>query len=96
MVNLTQIQVLQGGVGVMSKIINAVYEDGVFKPLEKIKIKEHERVSIKIIFHDEWRKQFDRIIKKIHKQTAKFSSEEIEAEITEAIKEVRAAKRGCR
>ncbi len=80
----------------MPKVIDAVYEDGVFKPLEKVKVKEHEKVSIKIISHEEWRKQFDRIIKKIHKQTAKFSPEEIEADIAEAIKEVRAAKRARR
>lgn len=80
----------------MPKVIDAVYENGVFKPLEKVKVKEHEKVSIKIISHDEWRKQFDRIIKKIHKQTAKFPPEEIEADIAEAIKEVRAAKRGRR
>lgn len=80
----------------MSKIIDAVFENGVFKPLEKVKVKEHEKVSIKIISHDEWRKQFARIIKKIHRQTAKFPPEEIEADIAEAIKEVRAAKRGRR
>jgi predicted DNA-binding antitoxin AbrB/MazE fold protein len=80
----------------MPKVIDAVYEDGVFKPLEKVRVKEHEKVSIKIISHEEWRKQFDRIIKKIHKQTAKFSPEEIEADIAEAIKEVRAAKRARR
>ena len=80
----------------MPKVIDAVYEDGVFKPLEKVKVKEHEKVSIKIISHEEWRKQFDRIIKKIHKQTAKFSPEEIEADIAEAIKEVMAAKRARR
>lgn len=79
-----------------TKVIDAVFENGVFKPLEKVKVKEHERVSIKIVSHDEWRKQFDRIIKKIHKQTAKFSSGEIEADIAEAVKEVRAAKRGRR
>ncbi len=80
----------------MSKVIDAVYENGVFRPLKKVQVKGHEKVSIKIISHNEWRKQFDRIIKKIHKQTAKFSPEEIEADITEAIKEVRAAKRGHR
>lgn len=78
----------------MPKVIDAVFEDGVFKPLEKVKVKEHEKVTIKIIPHDEWQKQFSRIIKKIHKKTAKFSPEEIEADITEAIKEVREAKRG--
>lgn len=80
----------------MSKVIEAVFEDGVFKPLNKVKVKEHEKVSIKIISHNEWRKEFDRIIKKIHKQTAKFPPEEIEADIAEAIKEVRAAKRARR
>ncbi len=80
----------------MSKVIDAVFENGVFKPMEKVKVKEHEKVSIKIISHNEWRKQFNRIIKKIHKQTAKFSPEEIEADIAEAIKEVRTAKRARR
>jgi len=88
--------IYQGGAPIVSKVIDAVYENGVFKPMEKVKVKEHEKVSIKIISHDEWRKQFDRIIKKIHKQTAKFAPEEIEADIAEAIKEVRAAKRARR
>jgi predicted DNA-binding antitoxin AbrB/MazE fold protein len=30
----------------MSKMINAVFENGVFKPLEKVDIKEHERFQI--------------------------------------------------
>lgn len=78
----------------MSKVIDAVYENGVFKPLEKVKVKEREKVTIKIISHDEWQKQFNRIIKKIHKKTAKFSPEEIETNIAEAIREAREAKRG--
>ena len=30
----------------MSKVIDVIYEDGVFKPLEKVSLKEHERVHI--------------------------------------------------
>ena len=30
----------------MSKIIEAVYEDGVFKPLQKVELKEGEKVKI--------------------------------------------------
>ncbi len=30
----------------MSKVINAVYEDGVFKPLEQIDMPEHKRLKI--------------------------------------------------
>ncbi len=30
----------------MSHIINAIYENGVFKPLEKVAIKEHEKIKL--------------------------------------------------
>lgn len=78
----------------MSQLINAIYENGVFKPLEKVKVKEHEKVEIKILSRDEWQMRFDRIVKKIHKKTSSFSAEEIETEIAAAVKEVRKAKRG--
>ena len=32
----------------MGKVIEAVYEKGVFKPLEKVDLKEGERVKIKV------------------------------------------------
>lgn len=79
----------------MSQIITAVFENGVFKPLEKVKIKEHEKVEIKILSPDEWQNRFNRIIEKIHKKAFLYSAEEIETDIAETIKEVRAEKRGC-
>ncbi len=78
----------------MTKIISAVFENGVFKPLEEVHVKEHEKVEIKILSHDEWQKRFNRIIEKIHKKASKYPSEEIEADITHAIKEVRAKRHG--
>ena len=30
----------------MSKVIDAIFENGVFKPLEKVEIKEHEKVKV--------------------------------------------------
>jgi predicted DNA-binding antitoxin AbrB/MazE fold protein len=30
----------------MSKVIDAIFENGVFKPLEKVDIKEHEKVKV--------------------------------------------------
>ncbi len=78
----------------MSKVIYAIFENGVFKPLQDAGIKEHERVEIKIISLDEWQTRFNRIIKKIHKKAAQYSPEEIESDITQAIKEVRKEKRG--
>lgn len=77
----------------MSKVIAAVFEDGVFKPLEKVEVKDHERVAIKIVGSDEWQVRFNRIIEKIHKKTSMYSSEEIESDICRTISEVREEKR---
>lgn len=73
----------------MSKTINAVYEDGVFKPLEPVSLNEHERVKLDINLDGHLRKQLRTLTESIYKRTDKYSSEEIEANITEAYKEVR-------
>lgn len=78
----------------MSQLINAIFENGVFKPLQEVKIKEHEKVEIKIILLDKWQDRFNHIIEKIHKKAVQYTSEEIEADIARAIKEVKAKKRG--
>lgn len=80
----------------MPRTIDAIYENGVFKPLQEIDIdiKEHERVEIRILFKDEWQKRFTLLIEKIHRKTVQYSSEEIEADIAQAIKEVREKKSG--
>lgn len=78
----------------MTKVIDAVYEDGVFKPLESIKMKDHEKVIIKVISHKEWESRFETALKKIRKKTSKYSSEEIESDIVQAVSEARIAKRG--
>jgi predicted DNA-binding antitoxin AbrB/MazE fold protein len=76
----------------MSRVIDAVFEDGVFKPLRKVNIKEHEKVTIKVMPLEEWQTRFDRIIRKIHSKAAQYPSEEIEADISQAIREVREGK----
>jgi predicted DNA-binding antitoxin AbrB/MazE fold protein len=78
----------------MAEVINAVFENGVFKPLEKIELKEHEKVTIKILSLDEWQSRFNRVIEKIHKRANQYTYEEIEKDISQAIKEVREEKRG--
>jgi len=78
----------------MSKVINAIFENGVFKPLQHVNVKEHEKVTIKIIPLDAWQNQFNRIIEKIHEKAAQYSPEEIESDIAQTIKEVRKEKRG--
>lgn len=37
----------------MPKTIEAIYEDGVFKPLKKIRLTEHQKVELNIFTKDE-------------------------------------------
>jgi predicted DNA-binding antitoxin AbrB/MazE fold protein len=78
-----------GGEAAMSQVIHAIFEDGVFKPIEKVAVKEHERVEIRVVHIDDWQLRFDRIIKKIQKKSARHDSDEIEADILQAVKEVK-------
>ena len=72
----------------MPKIINAIYENGVFKPLEPVSLKEHEKVKLDINLDERLRNQFKKLTESIYKRTDRYSSEEIEANITEAFREV--------
>ena len=72
----------------MPKTINAIYENGVFKPLEPVLLKEHEKVKLDINLDERLRNQFKKLTESIYKKTDKYSTEEIEANITEAFREV--------
>ncbi len=72
----------------MAKTINAIYENGVFKPLEPISLKEHERVTLDINLDMRLRKQLKKLSERVYGKTDKYSSREIEANITAAFKEV--------
>lgn len=78
----------------MSQVISAIYENGVFKPMQNVEVKEHEKVTIKVVSVHEWQKRFDRITERIHKRTALHSPDEIESDIVQAVKEVRKSTNG--
>lgn len=78
----------------MSKVINAIYEDKVFKPLQRVDLPEHEKVEIVIRTEFEWKNSFEGLLKRIHSRTRKYSSEEMEADITHAREEVQRERRG--
>lgn len=77
----------------MSKVIDAVFEDGVFKPDKKFRMKEHRKVRLQILPEDDWKERFDKALKSIRRKAAQFTQEEIEKDIEQAIKEVRAERR---
>ena len=72
----------------MPKTINAIYEDGVFKPLEPVSLTEHERVRLDINLDERLRGHLKELTERIYRRTDECSSEEIEANITEAYREV--------
>lgn len=78
----------------MSKRIEAIFENGMLKPLQKLSLKEHEKVEIQVFSLQEWQKRFERVIEKIHLETAHFQPEEIESDIAQALKEYRDEKHG--
>jgi len=79
----------------MSQIINAIFENGVFRPSQSVSIKEHEHVTIKIVPLDDWQTRFNEIIGKIHARAAQYTPDEIQADVDDAIKEVRKLRRDC-
>ena len=79
----------------MSQVVEAIFQNGVFKPLHPVDIKESEIVAIKVVSIDEWQMKFRAIIEKIHQKTAQYSAEEIEEDISLALKEVRKENNGA-
>ena len=73
---------------ILPEFIEAIYENGVLKPLKPIDLKEHERVEIIITSKSPWASEFKKLLDIVHERTKKFTSEEIEADITQAYREV--------
>jgi len=51
----------------MTEVINAVFKNSVFRSLEKIEMREYEKVIIKILSLDQWQTGFNCVIEKIPK-----------------------------
>jgi len=77
----------------MSQIINAIFKNGVFRPLQSVSIKEHEHVTIKMVPLDDWQSRFNKIIVKIHAMAMPYAPDEVQADIDDAVKEVRKQRR---
>jgi predicted DNA-binding antitoxin AbrB/MazE fold protein len=72
--------------------IQAIFEDGVLKPTEKLDLREHERVRLIITEEAEWQRQFAALLEQVYARTDQVSAEELEADISAAAQEVRASK----
>jgi len=73
----------------MTTLVKAVYENGVLKPFKRLPLKEQEKVSLLITPLEQWRKQLEHLLRSAYSRTRKFSSKEIEKDISLASYEVR-------
>ncbi len=61
----------------MTKTIDAIYENGVLRPLEPINIKEHTKVRITLEVETERRKKIEEILESARKSYEGLSEEQI-------------------
>ncbi|MBI2372325.1 MAG: antitoxin family protein [Candidatus Rokubacteria bacterium] len=71
----------------MSRVIRAVFENGVLRPLEPLDLPDRSEVELAIQAPNHWAKEFRELLARIHAKTGRFSGEEIEADITAASRE---------
>ena len=79
----------------MPQVVSAVYENGVLRPLEPLALKERETVEVEIRAERSWDEEFDETLRRGRSRAHRFTPEEIEADITEASREVREMRRAA-
>ena len=77
-------------------MVRAVYEDGVLKPLERVRIGKRKVCLVSIYPEDEWRKDFEALLTRVHRRTGRRAAAETEADITAARVEVKSKRREAR
>ncbi|MGH7963630.1 MAG: antitoxin family protein [Candidatus Binatia bacterium] len=80
----------------MERVIRVVYEDGVLKPLQHLRLGEQEICLVSIYPEEQWEKDFQTLLKRTQRRTRQYPSAEIEADITAARAEVKAKRREAR
>ena len=77
----------------MERVIRVVYEDGVLKPLQHLKLGERAICLVSLYPEEKWLKDFQVLLKRIQRRSQKKSPAQIEADITAARAEVKAKRR---
>ena len=80
----------------VEETVRAVYEKGVLRPLRPLRLKEQSRVLITLYPERQWRKEFERLLRRMKARTKRVPQELIEAEVTRARAEAKAKRRAAR
>lgn len=67
--------------------VQAIFEDGVLRPSEDLGLQEHERVRLIVTSEAEWQHKFAALLEQVQSKTDRFTTDQIEADITAATHE---------
>ena len=80
----------------VERTFQAVFEKGVLRPLEPLRLKEKSRVTVTLCQESKWRKDFERFMRKMSRRTRATPQKDIEAAVTQARADVKATRRAAR
>ncbi len=80
----------------MEETFRAVYENGVLRPLQPLRLKEQSHVLVTLYPEPQWRNEFERLLHRMKARTKAIPQKVIEAEVTRARAEVKAKRRAAR
>ena len=66
------------------RVIRAIFENGVLRPLEPLDLPDRSEVELTVQPPDQFAKELKELLARVHARTRRFSSDEIEADITAA------------
>ena len=78
------------------RTFQAVFEKGVLRPLEPLRLKEKSRVTVILCQESQWRNDFERLMRKMSRRTRAIPQKDIEAAVTQAHADVKATRRAAR
>jgi len=80
----------------LGETFHAVFENGVLRPLHRLRLKQKSRVLVTLYPEPRWRNELERLLTRMKSRTKAVPQEVVEAEITRARTEVKAKRRAAR
>jgi len=93
---LIQPMALPKKIAPMGETFHAVFENGVLRPLRRLRLKQKSRVLITLCPEPCWRSDFERLFTRMGSRTKAVPQEVVEAEIARARDEVKTKRRAAR
>ena len=80
----------------VGETFHAVFENGVLRPLQRLRLKQKSRVLVTLYPEPRWQNDLERLLRRMKARTKAIPQEVVEAEITRARDEVKAKRRAAR